>query len=125
VDHVPGPDGGGFRLKDTLQPEPVGQLSPRQARELLDRGELTLVDVRTDAERLLCLVPGSLHLDSDGEARLDALDRATPLGFLCHHGIRSAAAAERYTRKGFRQGYNVQGGIDAWAVTVDPALRRY
>ena len=45
--------------------------------------------------------------------------------FHCHHGTRSHAAAEGYLRKGFRNVYNLTGGIDAWSREVDPTVRRY
>jgi len=45
--------------------------------------------------------------------------------FQCHHGIRSQAAAEYCVEKGFRNVYNVVGGIDAWSLTVDRSVPRY
>jgi len=46
--------------------------------------------------------------------------------FHCHHGIRSQSAAEYFLReKGFRNLYNLRGGIDAWSQLVDPSVPRY
>ena len=44
--------------------------------------------------------------------------------FQCHHGIRSQSAAEYCLREGFRNLYNLRGGIDAWSQLVDPAIPR-
>ena len=53
------------------------------------------------------------------------LPKDLPLAFLCHHGSRSAAAAERFRQLGFTRLYNVEGGIDAWSQQVDAAVPRY
>jgi rhodanese-related sulfurtransferase len=53
------------------------------------------------------------------------LDRNTTVVFQCHHGIRSQSAAEYCLREGFRNLYNLQGGIDAWSQLVDPSVPRY
>jgi rhodanese-related sulfurtransferase len=43
----------------------------------------------------------------------------------CHHGGRSARACRVLLRHGFEQVRNLAGGIDAWSLTVDPAVPRY
>ncbi len=43
----------------------------------------------------------------------------------CHHGPRSTRATNILRDNGFPQAYNLAGGIDAWAVEVDPSLPRY
>jgi len=63
------------------------------------------------------------HFD-DGVEELEALPKDTALAFLCHSGGRSAQAAEHFRALGFRELYNVNGGIAAWA-DLDPAVPRY
>jgi rhodanese-related sulfurtransferase len=58
-------------------------------------------------------------------ARLDELDPAQPVWVLCHHGMRSAQVAGFLMRRGYAQVYNVAGGIEAWALEVDPKVSRY
>ena len=53
------------------------------------------------------------------------LPKDTPLAFHCHHGGRSNNAAEHFLAQGFKQVYNLKGGIDAWSVDVDPTVPRY
>ena len=93
---------------------------------MIDRGEpLEIVDVRTSGEWELAHIEGSRLLD---RAYLDELlqrDRGTTLVFACHHGARSLQAAEFLRRHGFRNLYNLQGGIDAWSQLVDPSVTRY
>jgi monothiol glutaredoxin len=99
--------------------------SPAAARERLRAGSLTLVDVRPPEERALASVDlPHAGLEDGGLQRLLALPRDTPLAFLCHHGVRSAQAAEYFRAHGFSDVHNVVGGIDAWSA-LDPAIPRY
>jgi adenylyltransferase/sulfurtransferase len=43
----------------------------------------------------------------------------------CHHGGRSLRVTQFLRAKGYAQVSNVQGGIDAWSLKVDPKVRRY
>ena len=49
----------------------------------------------------------------------------TPLVVYCHHGVRSMTVATWLAGRGVRGVLNLRGGIDAWSVEVDPAVRRY
>ena len=44
---------------------------------------------------------------------------------LCHHGGRSARVTQFLRSAGWDNVTNVAGGIDAWALQVDPTLARY
>ena len=63
-------------------------------------------------------------LDDNGLAALEALPKDTAIAFLCHHGNRSAQAAEHFRQRGFRDLHNVIGGTEAWS-DVDPSVPRY
>jgi rhodanese-related sulfurtransferase len=39
--------------------------------------------------------------------------------------VRSAAVAAYLREKGYAKAANLAGGLDLWARTVDPAMRRY
>ena len=43
----------------------------------------------------------------------------------CHQGVRSAAVADYLRQLGFKDVKNLAGGLDFWARTVDPSMRRY
>jgi monothiol glutaredoxin len=104
----------------------IQQLSAPELKAMIDGGEpLQLVDVRTEWERETAQIGGSRLLDQAYHDHLLTLDKATTLVFQCHHGIRSQAAAEYCVEKGFRNVYNVVGGIDAWSLTVDRSVPRY
>jgi monothiol glutaredoxin len=121
---------GGFKIENPNEPPRVRSLSVLDLRTWLDarsKGEkaFELIDVRTDAERSVAQIPGAKHLDGALEEELLAAERSKILVFHCHHGVRSRSAAEAFLREGFREVWNVEGGIDAWSERVDPSVRRY
>jgi rhodanese-related sulfurtransferase len=108
------------------EPVPIRQLSAPDLKALLQSGTaIELVDVRTEEERAIAAIGGSRLLDQAYHDALLRRDRDTPLVFQCHHGIRSQHAADYFRREGFRNLYNLQGGIDAWSLLVDPSVPRY
>jgi len=125
IDYVSGPGGAGFKISNPGEPRPIRQLRPRELRELLDGGAVTLFDVRPAAERALASIAGAIPLEGDGEARLRALPKDAAIAFHCHHGMRSQAAAERFREEGWTHVANLAGGIDAWSAEVDPGVPRY
>ena len=126
IDFVEGPSGGGFKLTSPLEPARVKPLSVQDLKAWFDQKKaFELIDVRTVSERETASIPGSKLLDKEGEERLAALDKDTPVVFQCHHGIRSRSAAEQYLQRGFKNLYNLTGGIDAWSLQIDPSVRRY
>jgi monothiol glutaredoxin len=125
IDFVEGPDGAGFKIENPNEPPKVAQLTATELKVLMDQGPVELYDVRTEQERRLASIQGAVHLDAAGKARLEGLDKATPVVFHCHHGVRSQAAAEHYLAQGFKKVFNLKGGIDAWSMTVDPSVSRY
>jgi monothiol glutaredoxin len=104
----------------------VEQLAAPDLKAKLDAREpLKLIDVRTEYERAIAAIEGSELLDNAVYERLLNTAKDTPLVFVCHHGIRSQAAADHFAGLGFRHVYNVIGGIDAWSLQVDPSTPRY
>jgi monothiol glutaredoxin len=110
----------------TPDPPPIRQLSAPELKALLDSATaIEFVDVRTEAERAIAAIEGSRLLDQAYHDALLLRDRETPIVFQCHHGIRSQHAAEYFRQAGFRNLYNLRGGIDAWSALVDPSIPRY
>lgn len=85
-----------------------------------------LLDVREPSEVALCAVPGSRHIPMRQIPKsLSDLPRDRPILALCHHGGRSLRVTQFLRANGFTQVTNVAGGIEAWAVEIDPTLARY
>lgn len=84
-----------------------------------------LVDVRQDWERAICAIEGSQPMPMhELQQRFGELPQARELVIVCHTGQRSAVVTTWLQQQGYRV-HNLEGGVDAWAQTVDPAMRRY
>ncbi len=124
LDFVTNAQGTGFKIDNPNAPPAVQDMSVETLAERLRAGA-RVYDVRTPEERDQACIEGTLLYDEDAQREIERLSRDTPLIFHCHHGGRSAAAAEHHTRLGFVEVYNVVGGIDAWSQRVDPTTPRY
>jgi rhodanese-related sulfurtransferase len=105
----------------------MSEISPQDLKARLDRNEPPLLlDVRQDWETQLCRLPNAVHIPIEEiELRSDELSREDPIVVYCHQGVRSAAVAEYLRSLGFADVRNLSGGLDLWARTIDPAMRRY
>ncbi|MCX6550036.1 MAG: molybdopterin-synthase adenylyltransferase MoeB [Acidobacteria bacterium] len=93
----------------------------------MDRGEQPLLlDVREYVEHQIVALPGALLIPM-GElaARQQELDPDGEIVVYCHHGIRSANVTAFLRHNGFSHARNLQGGIDRWALRIDPTVARY
>jgi monothiol glutaredoxin len=125
IDFVDKPGGGGFKIENPNEPPRVKTLTAGELKVALDAGEkLDLFDVRPEAERNLAKIERARPLDEEGKRRLAALDKGAKVVFHCHHGMRSRAAAEEAVGAGYRNVFNLEGGIEAWSA-VDPTVPRY
>jgi rhodanese-related sulfurtransferase len=105
-------------------PEEIGPAE--LAARLVQRRPLVLLDVRDEWETRLCRLENSTHIPLEEiELRTDELDPADEIVVYCHHGVRSAAVAGYLRGLGFARAINLAGGLDLWARTVDPSMRRY
>ncbi len=95
--------------------------------------DFILLDVRESAElQIVNLGAEVLHLPLSQLAaeQLAAIppelaDKEQEIVVLCHHGSRSAQVVAYLRANGWTNVINLQGGIHAWAVMVDPSLPRY
>jgi len=117
--------GEGLAIHLPMAPSTVKSLDVQALKRRLDAGDITLIDVRPAQDRALAPFAGAEVLDAESHARLAALPKDTPLAFLCHHGNSSRGAAEHFREHGFRDVWNVEGGIDAWSTEIDPGVPRY
>jgi monothiol glutaredoxin len=126
IDWVDDERGRGLVIDNPNAPPRVKSLSVVEANARAAAGSVTLIDVRPPEERALAAVnvPFSVF-DDEGLAHLEKLPKETPLAFLCHHGGRSAQAAEHFRGLGFRDVSNVEGGIEVWALEADTHVPRY
>ena len=104
-------------------------LSVRELAEWLadeQRPKPVLLDVREPWEQQICRIEGSeLMPMRTVPARANELEPDRDTVCVCHHGGRSAQVAMFLERQGFRNVYNLTGGVDAWARQVDKAMPTY
>lgn len=85
-----------------------------------------LLDVREPWEFEYCHIEGSSLIPmASVPARFAELQADAPVVCICHHGGRSMQVALFLKSRGFAQVYNLSGGVDGWAATVDASLKRY
>ena len=126
IDFVEAADGAGFKIDNPNRPAVVREIAPKELKALLDARKIErLYDVRTDKERGIAKIAGARQLDDAAMAEVEGLPKDTPLAFHCHHGGRSRGAAEHFLKLGFKNVYNMAGGIEAWSRDVDPSVPRY
>lgn len=82
---------------------------------------LKLIDVRTPAEAARSGIPGAqnipLHLLP---LAAEGIEASKSIVFYCHSGARSAQACLFMAARGFKQLYNLRGGIIGWVQTGLP-----
>jgi sulfur-carrier protein adenylyltransferase/sulfurtransferase len=103
------------------------EITPQELKARLDKaGAPLLLDVRQDWETKLCRLPNAVHIPIEEiELRTEELNPEDDIIVYCHQGVRSAAVAEFLRSLGFKSVRNLAGGLDAWARSVDPGMRRY
>jgi len=107
----------------------VAQTSAPDLAERLDRGEeLLLLDLRDPDEHARARIEGARLIPlAELAGRLDEIaawrDRVVVVH--CHHGGRSEQACRILAANGFERASSLDGGIEAWSLTVDPDTPRY
>ncbi|MBL6448821.1 rhodanese-like domain-containing protein [Fulvivirga sp. 29W222] len=88
------------------------------------REDLQIVDVRTPKEFDLSKIPGAINIDywsDDFNSQVSNLNRDKPVAVYCAAGRRSAKAASKLQEMGFKQIYDLDGGMRAWHTGPLPA----
>ncbi len=118
--------GGGGDGAETADEAKIPEISVAELKTRLDSGEITLIDVREEAEFQICRIPGS-KLIPLGElpGRLGEIPREGEILVHCKLGGRSAKAVEILREAGFERSINIAGGISAWAEEIDPTMPKY
>ena len=103
------------------------EISAAEAAAWLAAGRV-VVDIRGADELERARVAGAEWIPmGDLLERIDELDVDDGAAFavLCHHGVRSLRMTLALHEVGYAGARSVAGGIEAWAVEVDPSVPRY
>ena len=107
---------------------PCRDLKPQQLRDLLDAARsgtpLTLVDVREPGEYAGGHLAGALNIPvGDLPRRRAEIPLEFPVVFVCRSGSRSRQACELAAGAGIQDAASLEGGLLAWAATIDPEMK--
>ena len=100
-------------------------ISVEQLHDLYQKGEATIIDVRSPAEYNGVHITGA-HLeplDSLNPGEIIARYQKRPLYVVCHAGNRSQKAVEKLEQTGCSQAVSVVGGTRAWETAGFPVTR--
>jgi rhodanese-related sulfurtransferase len=101
-------------------------LQPMEAKRRLDSKAAIILDARDPWERDIANLSASELLTEEKLQDLArAADRSIPVLLYCHFGVRSTDFAVKLKEWGYQHVWVLQGGIDAWAQSVDPQMKRY
>jgi len=104
---------------------PVNEIGPRELQELLNRQEVTLVDVREPWEADVCAIAGGTLIPMRSlPRRLEEIPTDKPVALYCHHGVRSLMVASYMAERGY-DALSLAGGIARWAAEIEPGMNRY
>ena len=90
-------------------------ISVQQAKEMIDKGDVFILDVRTQEEYNAEHIRNSTLIPvQDLSKRLNEVPRDRKILVYCRTGSRSTAASEILVNNEFTQIYNMKGGITEW-----------
>ncbi len=92
-------------------------ISPKNAQELIEKGEAVSLDVRTKEEYAGGHIAGAMNIDfykSDFEHEIKKLDTSKHYIVNCQSGGRSSRTVALMGTLGFSHVTNLEGGIGAW-----------
>ena len=103
------------------------EITVQKLREKQDAGtDIVLLDVREPEEVELVQLPNSVHIPmGDIPSRLHELDPDSEIVVYCHHGVRSLQVAHFLHQHDFEHIVSLAGGIDVWAIEIEPEMARY
>ena len=91
-----------------------------------DNPDFVIVDVRTPQEFTEERIEGAINLDyyaDTFEDELDKLDKSKTYVFYCRSGRRSGLTLDLMRELGFKEAYNILGGIIDWKADGLPTIK--
>jgi len=126
IDFITEGQTAGFKITNDAEPPKVKSITAAGVKAKLEAGEsFEFLDVRTPEERQIASIETAKLLDQALIEELSDSDKEKPLVFHCHHGARSQQAAQHFLGLGFKNVFNMIGGIDAWSSEVDTSVPKY
>ena len=95
----------------------INQMNSDELLDFIEINNAILVDVRTQDEYNSGYIESSLNIDylsNDFSENVEKLDKNTPIVLYCRSGRRSSLSAKKLSKLGFKEIYNLDGGILKW-----------
>src|SRR5579884_4305500 len=90
------------------------EYTPREVADLLQTGDIQLIDVRQAHEHEAGRIAGDRHVElAELVGHAETIDRGRPVVFYCRSGARSAMATEAFRGAGY-DAHNMSGGLLEW-----------
>jgi rhodanese-related sulfurtransferase len=109
--------------------EPAPEITCREVAQKRSKGEqFVLLDCRELQEYELASIDGAqlIPMGQLAERKQELAGNEDKLLVVyCHHGVRSAQTANWLRQQGFASAVSMAGGIDAWALEIEPDMQRY
>ena len=108
--------------------DPPLEIDIHTAKQWLEESpdQVELVDVREPFEFDICQIEGSEKMPMGSvPEHIQEFSPDTTYVIQCHHGGRSLRVTEFLRQNGLSRVTNMAGGIDAWAVEIEPGMARY
>ncbi|HKC68248.1 MAG TPA: rhodanese-like domain-containing protein [Bacteroidia bacterium] len=103
------------------------EISVQQLKSMKDAKEdFQLIDVREEYEYEICEIGGELIPMGEVNDHVDKISKDKKVVVHCRSGKRSASVIQMLEQAhGFKNLYNLKGGILAWADEIDTSLSKY
>jgi rhodanese-related sulfurtransferase len=95
----------------------INQMNSDELLDFIEINNAILVDVRTQDEYNSGYIENSLNIDylsNDFSENIEKLDKNIPIILYCRSGKRSSMSANKLSKLGFKEIYNLDGGILKW-----------
>mgnify|MGYP006269493801 FL=1 len=102
---------------DLQMEQTIEKLLSFSFKDKVDSEEYVIIDIRTPQEYNSERIKGAINIDfySDSfEEEINKLDKDKKYLFYCRSGSRSSSALPLFEELGFREVYELQGGIQSW-----------
>lgn len=95
----------------------MNNITPEEAKKIIDDGKVRVIDVRTPAEFAEGHIPGATNIDiyeAGFAEKIKGLSSDAAYVVNCQSGGRSARACGIMQELGLMKAMNLEGGITAW-----------
>ena len=97
------------------------KIPAKDAKSMIDKGGVTIVDVRRPEEYAAGHIPGAVLVTLQTLEQTSASvlpDKNAVLLVYCRTGIRSANASDKLIKMGYKNVYDIAGGITQWPYAI-------